>query len=119
MMLIRKGKRIERDKELDPESSNREQCKGYVVIPYIQGTSEKIKRVLQQHGLKVVQKPTRRLGDVISKIKDEVVDGKETGVVYSIPCKDCDVQYIGQTGRVFLTRKKEHISSVRNFKTEK
>ena len=90
------------------------------MIPYIiQGTSEKIKRVLQQHGLKVMQKPTRRFGDVKSKIKDKVVDEKETGVVYSIPCKDCDVQYIGQTGRAFLTRKREHISSVRNFKTEK
>ena len=29
------------------------------------------------------------------------------------------MQYVGQTGRVFLMRKKEHISSVKNFKTEK
>ena len=29
------------------------------------------------------------------------------------------MQYIGQTGRACLTRKKEHISSVKNFKTKK
>ena len=97
------------------EGRREEQYKGFVSIPYIQGTSEKIKRVLQQHDLKVMLKPTRKLGDVVSRIKDNVVDEKETGVVYSIPCRDCSVQYIGQTGRAFLTRKKEHISSVKNF----
>ncbi len=100
------------------KSSKEEQYKGFVSIPYIQGTSEKIKRVLQQHDLKVMLKPTRKLGDVVSRIKDSVVAEKETGVVYSILCKDCNVQYIGQTRRAFLTRKKEHISSVKNFKTE-
>ena len=48
----------------------------------------------------------------MSKVKDKVV-------IYSIPCNDCKMQYVGQTGRVFLMRKKEHISSVKNFKTEK
>ncbi len=105
--------------EMNLKSSREEQYKGFVSIPYIQGTSEKIKRVLQQHDLKVVLKPTRKLGDVVSRIKDNVVAEKETGVVYSIPCKDCNAQYIGQTGCAFLTRKKEHISSVKNFKTEK
>ena len=56
---------------------------------------------------------------MISKVKDKVVSEKETGVVYSIPCNDCEMQYTGQTGRAFLTRKKKHISSMKNFKTEK
>ena len=24
---------------------------------------------------------------------------KQTGVIYSIPCKDCETKYIGETGR--------------------
>ena len=57
----------ERNKALDPEPLNREQCKGHAVVPYIQGISEKIKRVLQKHNMKVMEKPIKKLGDMISK----------------------------------------------------
>ena len=31
-----------------------------------------------------------------------------TGVVYQLPCKDCDKVYVGETGRKFGVRKAEH-----------
>ena len=34
------------------------------------------------------------------------------GVVYSIPCKDCLKVYIGETGRQYGVREKEHMKSV-------
>ena len=37
----------------------------------------------------------------------------ESGVVYSILCEDCDVEYIGETGRAFGTRQDEHERAVR------
>ena len=43
---------------------------------------------------------------------------KNTGVVYQIPCKDCDAKYIGETGRSLETRLKEHKASVRLGKTD-
>ena len=46
---------------MDPEPLNREQCKGHAVVPYIQGISEKIKRVLQKHNMKVMEKPIKKL----------------------------------------------------------
>jgi hypothetical protein len=33
--------------------------------------------------------------------------------VYKLKCKDCPLQYIGQTGRSFNTRYKEHIRAIR------
>ena len=36
-----------------------------------------------------------------------------SGIVYSIPCEDCDVEYIGETGRAFGTRQGEHERAVR------
>ena len=38
----------------------------------------------------------------------------QTNVGYKIPCADCSWCYIGETGRAFNTRRKEHI---RNIKT--
>ena len=43
---------------------------------------------------------------------------KQTGVIYAIPCKDCETKYIGETGRSLETRQKEHQRSVRLAKTK-
>ena len=40
--------------------------------------------------------------------KDPLQTLKQTGVVYAIPCKDCDVEYIWETGRALETQKNEH-----------
>ena len=44
---------------------------------------------------------------------------KETGVVYNIPCQDCEVSYIGETGRAVGTRRKEHQRSVKYLDVDK
>ena len=51
---------------------------GFAIIPYIQGVTEPIKKILNSHNVKVAQKPFQR-----------------TDAVYSIPCNDCDNEYIG------------------------
>ena len=37
----------------------------------------------------------------------------QTNFVYKIPCADCSWYYIGETGRAFNTRRKEHIRNVK------
>ena len=37
---------------------------------------------------------------------------KQTGIVYSIPCSDCNIQYIGETGHALQTRKQKDKRSV-------
>ena len=37
----------------------------------------------------------------------------QTNAVYKIPCADCSWCYIGETGRAFHTRGKEHIRNVK------
>ena len=73
----------------------RKPATGFAVIPYIQGVTEPIKRILNSHNVKVAQKPFQR-----------------TDAIYSIPCNDCDNEYIGQTKRQFGTRLKEHQKAV-------
>ncbi|KAK3734548.1 hypothetical protein QZH41_010393, partial [Actinostola sp. cb2023] len=50
--------------------------------------------------------------------KDPLPKEKKTGVIYSIPCGECETFYIGETGRSLATRQKEHQSYVRLNKTE-
>ena len=40
--------------------------------------------------------------------KDPVMKEQRTDTIYSIPCNDCDNEYIGQTKRQFGTWLKEH-----------
>ena len=58
-----------------------------------------INRTLNSH-VKVAQKPFQTLGQKFG-----------TEAIYSIPCNDCDNEYIGQTKRQFGTRLKEHQKS--------
>ena len=46
------------------------------------------------------------------KPKDPVLKEQRTDAVYSIPCNDCDHEYIGQTKRQLGTRLKEHQKAV-------
>ena len=75
----------------------REPATGFAVIPYIQGVTEPIKRILSSHNVKVASK-NQTLRHIFA--------------IYSITCNDCDNEYIGQTKRQFGTRFKEHQKAV-------
>ena len=53
-------------------------------------------------------KPQRTLKQVLVHPKDKAEDGEKAGVVYKINCAECEASYIGQTGRNFQVRLKEH-----------
>ena len=90
----------------------REPATSFAVIPYIQGVTEPIKRVLNSHNVKVAQKLFQTLGHIFAKPKDPVTKEQRTDAIYSIPCNDCDNEYIGQTKRQFGTHLKEHKKAV-------
>ena len=78
---------------------------GFAVIPYIQGVTEPIKRILNSLNVKVAQKFFQTLGHIFAKPKDPVTNEQRTDA-------DCDNEYIGQTKRQFGTRLKEHQKAV-------
>ena len=39
----------------------------------------------------------------------------QCNVVYKIPCADCCWSYVGETGRCFKTRRKEHQRNLKNY----
>ena len=88
---------------------------GFAVLPYIRGRTEPLTRILQKHNIKVANKPLRTLQKHFPSPKYRVTPEKETNVIYQIPCADCSWNYIGETGRSFETRKKEHIRNTERF----
>ena len=62
--------------------------------------------------IKVALKPHQTIGSLFPRPKDPVPKDQARGVIYSIPCKDCDKLYIGETKRKFNTRLREHKKAV-------
>ena len=89
--------------------------KGFAIVPYIQGIAEAIMRILNNCGIKVALKPIQTLGHIFAKPKDRVPTDRKTHAVYSIPCGDCEKEYLCQTKRQFCTRLKEHQRAVLTF----
>ena len=75
--------------------------------------------VLKKFDLGVYFKPSRKLSAALHAPKDRPSKEKTKGVVYRIPCKDCDQCYIGQTGNSFDTRIKQHKAALRLMQEEK
>ncbi|XP_059511096.1 uncharacterized protein LOC132211003 [Stegostoma tigrinum] len=74
-------------------------------LQYIKDISEMTTRLLRSLGIRVAHKPTTTLRLLLTNIKDPI---PKTGVIYEIPCKDCEKHYIGQTGRKLTTLIHKH-----------
>lgn len=64
--------------------------------------------MFKEIGVKVAHKPTNILGTTLSKVKDPIDNLEQAGVIYSIPCLNCDQLYIGETGKMLKSRLHEH-----------
>ena len=108
--LIRRALRI------SPTPTNRErpEPKATVSIPFVKGVSERIKRICAKSGIRVYFRANRTLGSLLSNIRPKRDPHDTKGVIYQIPCLDCDRSYIGETGRTLKTRLTEHRRNCRN-----
>jgi len=79
------------------KSKQKEEPRSLAVLPYCPGLTEKLKRCLSSHNIKVVLKLIRKIGDSLGSTKDPINKNLRQGVIYSIPCHDCHKHYIGET----------------------
>ena len=82
--------------------------KSTVVVPYVEGLSGQICRVLRQVGIRAVSKAQPWQWQVCRGIKDRIPEEKMKGVVYKVKCNDCQESYVGETLRSMTVRLKEH-----------
>ena len=83
-----------------------------VVLPYIQGVTERITRILAPHA-KVANKPGKNLRNMLVRPKNQREKTSNAGLVYQYEC-ECKKVYIGESGRSLKTRESEHKRAIRN-----
>jgi len=89
--------------------------KGMVVVPYVKGLSEASARILKSHGIATANRPHRTLRNFVVHPKDKIKDEEKTELIYCVPYKNCSSSYVGETGRKFGLRIKEHKNEVDSF----
>ena len=87
----------------------------YVKVPYIQGKSERLARLLRPLNISLALKPSNTLSGKLQNLKDKITTNEKNSVVYKIECNDCDSSYIGETGRPLGTRLSEHQANIRTL----
>ncbi|XP_072046224.1 uncharacterized protein [Amphiura filiformis] len=93
--------------------------RGMVVIPYVEGLAEKLQRIFQKHKISTAMRPTNTLKNILVHPKDKKDIMETSDAVYDIPCKGCDKSYVGETGRPFGVRIKEHQKDSETLKDTK
>jgi hypothetical protein len=110
--IIHKAKK---NKEENKEAENSNEIR--ITIPYIQGTSERLGRILLKNGFQVGFKPVRKIKDSLASVKDKIEPLQKEGV-YRVPCT-CGEVYVGQTRRNIYTRIQEHKQALKKLEQNK
>ena len=79
-----------------------------VVLPYVKGLSEQLRRTFMKHGIPVYYKPVNTLRQLLVRPKDKIDKERVVGPVYQINCTNCNTFYIGETERSLKARFLEH-----------
>lgn len=87
----------------------------YATLPYLPGLSNKISLLFQDHkNIKIIKTMKHTLNTLVfSRLKDKEKKEYQSKVVYSIPCRNCEKTYIGQTSNWIQTRITSHKSDTR------
>ncbi|XP_055522573.1 uncharacterized protein LOC129716757 [Wyeomyia smithii] len=90
----------------------------YRSLPFIPKLTTAIVKHLQADfpHLKITQKPIETVSNIVKTMKDPIEPLLQPNVVYSLPCNDCHMQYIGMTRNQLKTRLYGHKSNINQYK---
>ena len=74
----------------ESNESEKQQYRGVIVVPYIRGLSEQLKRMASKQSFQITFKPGRKEGRKVKELKamaQQPLGEKQKSVVYEIPCK--------------------------------
>ena len=88
-------------------------------LPHIDGTSEKLRRILRSHKIRSTFYTENTLRKLLCKPKDRVATEDKNNIVYEIDCSNCQAVYFGESKWSLKSRLDEHKRSVRNCDCDK
>ena len=80
----------------------------YHAFPDIFPITVKLNRLLKPFNVKLGCYNKNKINNIYTKLKDKTDDNNKSSLVYSIPCKDCKLSYIGTTGNKLNIRLQQH-----------
>ena len=85
--------------------------KPYIVVPYVKGMHESCKNICRKHGIEMYFKGGNTIKDLLVHPKDKNTILQKSGVICKYKCGrvDCEEEYIGESGRTFADRFREHM----------
>jgi hypothetical protein len=106
---IRKRKK----KDTKNEEEQKEEQRRWYGIESAGEISNKIRRILRREGIKTYKKGGEKILDIVRNKKKKSKDAKQKGVIYQVPCEECDRVYIGETKKRLKDRLRQHKDDVR------
>ena len=86
---------------------------------HVEGTSEKLRRMLRYHKIRSTFYTEMTLRKLLCKPKDRVATEDKNNIVYKIDCSKHQVVYFDESKRSLRSRSDEHKRSVRNCDCDK
>ena len=77
-------------------------------LPYVEGTSEKIRHILRFHKIRLIFYTEMTLLKLLFKPKDQVATEIKNNIVYEIDCSNCQAVYFGESKQSLKSRSDEH-----------
>ena len=66
-------------------------------LPYVEGTSEKLRHILRSHKIRSIFYTEKTLRKLLCKPKDRVATEDKNNIVYEIDCSNCEAVYFGES----------------------
>ena len=88
-------------------------------LPYVQGTTEKLRHILTSHKIRSTFSTEINLRKLLCKPKDRVATEDKSNIFYEIDCSNCQAVYFGESKPSLKSRSDDHKRSVRNCDCDK
>ena len=90
-----------------------------VSLLYVEGTSEKLWRILRFHKIRSTSYTKNTLHKLLCKPKDRVATEDKNNIVYEIDCCKCEVVYFGESKQSLKSHSDEQKRSASNRNCDK
>ena len=96
-----------------------EEIRVSINLPFIEGTSKKLRRILKSHKIRLIFYPENTLRKLLCKPKDRVAIEDKNNIAYEIDSSNCEAVYFDESKRSLKSCSDERKRFVRNCDCDK